>query len=179
MTQMLAKKSMEKEGGMAKEVMQLLERVKEELALNLQERKKTKLGDPFKELLEFIESPLDHSTDGSHANKVFQVSDEDNYKCSECKMTFEKSVGLSIHMKKAHRSNNCNAVKQTNETETNLSSGKDLSIDNKKVEASSEEDDSDVWAEMPGGLYQCLVCLASGLTWERRQRVLASSSSSS
>merc|ERR1712112_34277 len=39
--------------------------------------------------------------------------------------------------------------------------------ENKSMEASAMEEDS--WAEMPGGLYQCLVCLASGLAWERRQ----------
>ena len=157
---------MGKEEEVTKEVMQLLERIKRELALKAQES--LKMVDPFKDLLHFIESPLEISTDESHANKVFEVSDEDNYQCSECKKTFEKSVGLSLHMKKAHKSNVSKGT-QKKDTETNTSKEKETAIENKSMETSSKEEVGDSWAEMAGGLYQCLVCLASGLTWERRQ----------
>ena len=153
---------MEKE----EEVMQLLERIKKELALKAQES--LKMVDPFKDLLHFIESPLDISIDESHANKVFEVSDEDNYQCSECKKTFEKSIKLSLHMKKAHKSNMSKGT-QKKYNETNLSKEKETVMENKSMETSLKEDLVDSWAEMAGGLYQCLVCLASGLTWERRQ----------
>ena len=136
--------------------MQLLERIKRELALKAQES--LKMVDPFKDLLHFIESPLDVLTDVDHANKVFEVSDEDNYQCSECKKTFEKSTKLSLHMKKAH--------KGKKDIETKMSQEKETAIENKSME---KEEVGDNWAEMAGGLYQCLVCLASGLTWERRQ----------
>ena len=146
--------------GKEEEVMQLLERIKRELALKAEES--LKMVDPFKDLLHFIESPSDISTDESHANKVFEVSDEDNYQCSECKKTFEKSIKLSLHMKKAHKS----YVSQKKDNETNLSQEKETAIENKSME---KEEVEDSWAEIAGGLYQCLVCLASGLTWERRQ----------
>ena len=148
------------------EVMQLLERIKRELALKAQDS--LKMVDPFKDLLHFIELPLDISIDESHANKVFEVSDEDSYQCSECKKTFEKSIKLSLHMKKAHKSNVSKGI-QKKDNETNLSNEKETAIENKSMETSSKEDVGDSWAEMAGGLYQCLVCLASGLTWERRQ----------
>ena len=156
---LLTKERESKAMGKDEEVMQLLERIKRELALKAQES--LKMVDPFKDLLHFIESPLDVLSDVDHANKVFEVSDEDNYQCSECKKTFEKSTKLSLHMKKAHKSN---VSKKDNET--NLSKEKETAIENKSME---NEDVGDIWAEMAGGLYQCLVCLASGLTWERRQ----------
>ena len=144
--------------GKEEEVMQLLETIKGELALKVEESS----IDPFKDLLHFIESPLDISTDDSHVNKIVELSDEDNFQCSQCKITFEKSTTLSFHMKKVHKSIAKGTEKKS--TETNLSK------DNQGMEAFSiEEVAGDGWAEMVGGLYQCLVCLASGLAWERRQ----------
>merc|ERR1712055_310868 len=101
------------------------------------ENESAKMIDPFKDLLHFIESP----SEIEDLNKVVEVSDEDNYQCSQCKITFEKSTNLSFHMKKVHKG----VSKETQENE-----GK------KGMEASSLEDS---WAEMPGGFYQCLVCL--------------------
>ena len=46
--------------GKEEEVMQLLERIKRELALKAQES--LKMVDPFKDLLQFIESSLEIST---------------------------------------------------------------------------------------------------------------------
>ena len=153
-------KAMGKEEEVTKEVVQLLERIKRELMPKEQEI--TKMTDPFKDLLHFIESPSDIDDE----NKVVEVSDEDNYQCSQCKITFEKSTNLSFHMKKVHKG----IAKETQKKDTERAKEKETE-DKKEMEASSMEDG---WAEMPGGLYQCLVCLASGLTWERRQLLFAS-----
>ena len=135
-----------------KEVMQLLERIKGELMQK--EKESAKMIDPFKDLLHFIESP----SEIEDLSKVVEVSDEDNYQCSQCKITFEKSTNLSFHMKKVHKGVSKDTQKKSSETKENE--------EKKGMETSSLEDS---WAEMPGGFYQCLVCLASGLAWERRQ----------
>ena len=142
---------MGKEEEMTNEVMHLLERVKAELMMKEQES--AKMVDPFKDLLQFIESPL-HFDD---ENKVVELSDEDNYQCSQCKVTFEKAAHLSVHVKKVHKGIAKETKKKDAEIKPNETVNEDKkgmeslkSTEDKKVmEASAMEEDS--WAEMPGG----------------------------
>jgi len=150
---------------LTKEVEHLLERIKREVELTKQESAKMRTtNDPFKDLLEFIEYPMDISVDAKSEPKIIDVSDEDNVECSD------KITKLSSQTKKMHKSIIPAAAKLSDKKEpvTNSSKEKELDLFESRAKEGVSKVEEDAWAEVPGGLYQCLVCLASGLKWERR-----------
>jgi len=162
----MAKEARAKELGMAKEVEHLLERIKREVELTKQESAKMrKTNDPFKDLLEFIESPMDISVDAKSEPKIIDVSDEDNVQCSD------KITKLSSQSKKMQKSIIPAAAKLPDKKEPVANSSKEKEsnlFESQRAKEGVSKVEEVAWAEVPGGLYQCLVCLASGLKWERR-----------
>ena len=135
----MAKEAMVKALGMTKEVEHLLERIKREVELSKQESAKMRTtNDPFKDLLEFIESPMDISVDAKSEPKIIDVSDEDNVECSD------KITKSSSQTKKMQKSIIPAAAKLSDKKEpvTNPSKEKELE------EVSKAEEDA--WAEVLG-----------------------------
>ena len=143
---MLNEKVMAKEMGMAKEVEHLLERIKREVELTKQESAKMRTtNDPFKDLLEFIESPMDTSVDAKFEPKIIDVSDEDIVQCSD------KITKLSSQTKKMQKSIVPAAAKLPDKKETVTNSSKEKELDlfesqQAKVGVSKVEEDA--WAEV-------------------------------
>ena len=135
----MAKEAMVKELGLTKEVGHLLEQIKREVELTKQESAKMRTtNDPFKDLLEFIESPMDISVDAKSEPKIIDVSDEDNVECSD------KITKSSSQTKKMLKSIIPAAAKLSDKKEpvTNPSKEKELE------EVSKAEEDA--WAEVLG-----------------------------
>ena len=135
----MAKEAIVKELGMTKEVEHLLERIKREVELTKQESAKMRTtNDPFEDLLEFIESPMDISVDAKSEPKIIDVSDEDNVECSD------KITKSSSQTKKMQKSIIPAAAKLSDKKEpvTNPSKEKELE------EVSKAEEDA--WAEVLG-----------------------------
>ena len=141
---------MAKELGMTKEVEHLLERIKREVELTKQESAKMRTtNDPFKDLLEFIESPMDTSVDAKFEPKIIDVSDEDNIQCSD------KITKLSSQTKKMHKSIIPSAAKLPDKKEPVTNSSKEKELDLFESQQAKEEvakvEEEDAWAEVLAG----------------------------
>jgi len=162
--------------GAAREVMDLLDRLGK---LGSRSESRKPMVDPFKELMEFVESepvikPEKEPTTGT-MNSMEHV-------CLICDKTFDRVAKLSSHMKKAHNE----AEKKPNKREIKLITAeikesaeekkvniktKDVA-DHPEVEEVTADETAEVkvdefgWAELAGCSYQCLVCLAM-LPWRR------------
>ena len=137
------------EGGAVREVLDLLEKARELLP----PREKRPIVDPFKDLMDFMETSIDLTDiepgmDLSDKEDVIEIvpskGDDKEHICLFCNKTFDRVAKLSCHMKAAH-------------TEAEKKPPK---------EAREESLGDDEWANMAGSSYQCLVCLAS-LPWSR------------
>ena len=140
---------MAKELGLTKEVEHLLERIKREVELTKQESAKMRTtNDPFKDLLEFIESPMDISVDAKFEPKIIDVSDEDNVQCSD------KITKLSSQTKKMQKSIVPAAAKlpDKKKTVTNSSTEKELDLfESQQAKVGVSKVEEDAWAEVRGG----------------------------
>ena len=146
---MMDKEVMAKELGMTKEVEHLLERIKREVELTKQESAKMRTtNDPFKDLLEFIESPMDISVDGKSEPNIIDVPDEDNVQCSD------KITKLSSQTKKMQKSIIPAAAKLPDKKEPLTNSSKEKELDLFESQQAKEEVakvEEDAWAEVRGG----------------------------
>ena len=143
----MAKEAIVKELGMTKEVEHLLERIKREVELTKQESAKMRTtNDPFKDLLEFIESPMDISVDAKSEPKIIDVSDEDNAECSD------KITKSSSQTKKMQKSIIPAAAKLSDKKEpvTNSSKEKELDLFESRAKEGVSKVEEDAWAEVLG-----------------------------
>jgi len=163
--------------GTAREVLDILDRLGK---LGGRSEGRKAMVDPFKELMEFVESDPDIRPEQGPAtgNSKFD-SNSTEHVCLICDKTFDRVAKLSFHMKKAHneadkKSNKKDIkvtvaeIKETAEEKNVSGKTKDVAeVEEVTAETGEVKADEFGWAELAGSSYQCLVCLAM-LPWRRR-----------
>ena len=148
----MVKEVMAKELVMTKEVEHLLERIKREVELTKEESAKMRTtNDPFKDLLEFIESPMDTSVDAKFEPKIIDVSDEDYMQCSD------KITKSSSQTKKMQKIIIPAAAKLPDKKETVANSSKEKELDlceSQRAKEGVSKVEEDAWAEVLAG-FEC------------------------